>query len=65
MLSNPKVHILIDVNVIDTRNTWKVLLAHKAAPIQVENPMVPLRSFSIDMMHYNVVLVVKAGLTGT
>ena len=30
-----QVNILIDVNVVDTRNPWKVVLAHRPAPIMV------------------------------
>jgi hypothetical protein len=29
------INILIDVNVVDTRNPWKVVLAHRPAPVQV------------------------------
>jgi predicted O-linked N-acetylglucosamine transferase (SPINDLY family) len=32
--SASQVNILIDVNVVDTRNPWKVVLAHRSAPIQ-------------------------------
>jgi hypothetical protein len=37
-INDDNVNILIDVNVVDTRNPWKVVLAHRPAPIQVRRP---------------------------